>query len=155
MNEEYESHLKSIVLRLGGLHTETSYLGTIGHPMQNTGLNEAFEIVYGDNAVRQEICGKEVARAHRGHFLLDTALNILLLSDSLQLPLPISLNDCSTISNDTDTSFDPEDIPTGNVMLETETDVTQEEHSDSTSTLNPDGAIIKKSQTIIRQDVLR
>ena len=46
MNEENESHLKSIVLRLGGLHTAMSYLGTmVGHPMQNTGLNEALEIV--------------------------------------------------------------------------------------------------------------
>ena len=46
MNEENESHLKSIVLRLGGLHTAMSYLGTmVGHRMQNTGLNEALEIV--------------------------------------------------------------------------------------------------------------
>ena len=151
MNEENESHLKSIVLRLGGFHTEMSYLGTIGHLMQNTGLNEAFEIVYGGNTVRQMICGKAVARAHRDHFLLDAALNILILLDALQPPLPMSLNDSSTISNDTDTSFDPKDLSTGNVKLETETDVTQEEHSDSTSTLNSDSEII----TIIRQVVLR
>ena len=124
MNEENESHLKSIVLRLGGFHTEMSYLCTIGHLMQNTGLNEALEIVYGGNTVRQMICGN---------------------------PLPMILNDSSTISNDTDTSFDPKDLSTRNVKLETETDVTQEEHSDSTSTLNSDSEII----TIIRQVVLR
>ena len=73
--------------------------------MQNTGLNEALEIVYGGNTVRQMLCGKAVARARRGHFFLDAALNILLLSDALQVPLPISLNDCSTIPNDTDTGL--------------------------------------------------
>ena len=60
MNEENESHLKSIVLRLGGLHTEISYLGIIGHLMQNSGLNEESEIAHG-NTVRQMICGKAVA----------------------------------------------------------------------------------------------
>ena len=53
MNEENESHLKSILLRLGGLHTDISHLGTIDHLMQNTGLNEALKIVYGGNTVRQ------------------------------------------------------------------------------------------------------
>ena len=114
--------------------------------MQNTGLNEALEMVYGGNKVRQIICGKAEARARRGHFLLAAALNIIFLSDALQLLLPKSLNDCSTISIDTDTSFDPEDIPTGNVMLETETDVTQEEHTDSTSTLNSESEIIIKAK---------
>ena len=62
MNEENESHLKSsIVLRLGGLHTEISYFGSIGHLMQNTCLYEALKIVYGGNTVRQVICGKAVA----------------------------------------------------------------------------------------------
>ena len=32
---------------------QMSYLGTIGHLMQNTGLNEALKIVYGGNTVRQ------------------------------------------------------------------------------------------------------
>ena len=156
MNGENESHLKSIVLSLGGLHTEMSYIGTIGHLMQNTCLNEVFKIVYGGNTVRQMICGntgKAVAQARRGHFLLDAALNILPLSDVLQLPLPISLNECSTIAKDTDTSFDPEDIPTGNVMLETETDVTQEEHSDSSSTINTGSEIkIKAKQSLDKLD---
>ena len=55
----------------------------------------------------------------------------------------MSLTDCSTISNDTDTSFDAEDIPTGNVKLETETDVTQK---DSTPTLNSYSEIIIKAK---------
>ena len=62
MNEENESHLKSIVLRLGSLHTEMSYLGIIGHIMQNSGPNEALEIAHG-NTVRQMICGKAVAHS--------------------------------------------------------------------------------------------
>ena len=72
------------------------------------------------------ICGKAVSRACRGLFLLD-ALNIIFFSDALQLRLLMSLNDCSKISNDTDTLFNPKDIPTGKVTLKTETDVTQVE----------------------------
>ena len=157
MNEANESHLRSIVSRLGGFHTEMSYLGTIGHPMQNTGLNEAIEIVYGGNTVRQMICGKAVAQARRGHFLLDAALNILLLSDAFQLPLLMSLNDCSTIPKDTDTSLDPEDIPTGNVMLETETETDVNVWRTLWQYFNNKlwQWNYNKSQTIFRQVVLR
>ena len=74
---------------------EPSYRNQL--PWHHRSPNEALEIVYGGNTVRQIICGKVVARARRGHFLLDAAPKIRLLSDALQLPL----NDCSTISNDT------------------------------------------------------
>ena len=121
MNEENESHLKSIVLRLEVLHTERSHIGTIGHLMQNTGLNETLKIANWGNTVRRMFSGKAVTRARRGNFLLDAALNIL-LSDVLQVPLLMS---CSTISNDTDTS---------------------KEHSDSTSTINSASKIIIKAK---------
>ena len=124
MNEENESHLKSIVLRLEVLHTERSHIGIIGHLMQNTGLNETLKIANGGNTVRRMFSGKAVTRAGRDKFLLDAALNIL-LSDVLQVPLLMSLNDCSTISNDTDTS---------------------KEHSDSTSTINSASKIIIKAK---------
>ena len=45
-NEPDNSALKSIVLRLGGFHTEMSFLGSIGNIMNNTGLSELLESVY-------------------------------------------------------------------------------------------------------------
>jgi len=87
-NEPQDSHLKSVVLRIGGLHTEMSYLGCIGRLMENSGLSEALEVVYGSNAVTHMLSGKAVARARRGHFLVDAALNIILIADAFQVPLP-------------------------------------------------------------------
>jgi len=56
--------------------------------MENSGLSEALEVVYGSNAVTHMLRGKAVARARRGHFLVDAALNIILIADVLQVPLP-------------------------------------------------------------------
>ena len=87
-NEPQDSNLKSVVLGSGGLHTEMSYLGCIGCLMENSGLSEALEVVYGSNAVKHMLSGKAVARARRDHFLVDAALNIILIADALQVPLP-------------------------------------------------------------------
>ena len=62
------SDLQNIVLRLGGFHTELSFLGSIGHLMQGSGLVELLETVYASNAVVLMLNGKVVARGFRGHF---------------------------------------------------------------------------------------
>ncbi|CAC5426682.1 unnamed protein product [Mytilus coruscus] len=49
-NEKTESDLKQIVLRLGGFHTEMSFLGSIGRLMTGSGLHEVLETVYASNA---------------------------------------------------------------------------------------------------------
>ena len=49
-NEPDDSALKSD-LRLGGFHTEMSFLGSIGNIMNNTGLSELLESVYASAAV--------------------------------------------------------------------------------------------------------
>jgi len=67
-NEPQDSHLKSVVLRIGGLHTEMSYLGCIGRLLENSGLSEALEVVYDSNAGTHILTGKTLARARRGHF---------------------------------------------------------------------------------------
>ncbi|MES9884095.1 MAG: hypothetical protein ABW185_24890, partial [Sedimenticola sp.] len=46
-----DSEIRYIVLRLGGFHTEISFLGTIGHLMAGTGLRELLECVYASNTV--------------------------------------------------------------------------------------------------------
>jgi len=77
--EEPSSPLKKLVLRLGGFHTQMSYLGCIGYLMAGSGLSEALETVYASNAVSHMMSGKAVQRAIRGHILIENALTILLL----------------------------------------------------------------------------
>ena len=78
-NEPEQSHLKSIVLRLGGLHIQMSFLGCIGIWWRVL-VYDVLELVYAKNAVGHMLSGKAIARAMRGHFLLDAALNALLVS---------------------------------------------------------------------------
>lgn len=85
-----ESLLKRIVLLLGGLHTNMSYCGAIGKIMEGSGLKEFLAQIYAEGSVDQMLLGKAIARALRGHFLLDSALNAYILSQALDLPLPIS-----------------------------------------------------------------
>ncbi|CAC5403501.1 unnamed protein product [Mytilus coruscus] len=79
-NEHPNSQLKSVVLRLGAFHTEMSFLGCIGHIMRSSGLQEILELIYAQNAVTHMLSGKAVARAIRGHMLVDTAIHSLLVS---------------------------------------------------------------------------
>ena len=45
-SEPLDSDLRRIVLRLGGFHTEMSFLGCIGHLMASSGLQELLELIY-------------------------------------------------------------------------------------------------------------
>lgn len=56
-NEPQESALKSIVLRLGGLHIEMSFIGCIGHLMASSGLQDVLEVVYAKIAVGRTLSG--------------------------------------------------------------------------------------------------
>ena len=85
--EPLDSELKNIVLRLGGFHLEMSFLGSIGHLMSASGLQHILELVYAPNAVVHMFTGKAIARAVRAHLLVDAALNGLLLSNALGVPL--------------------------------------------------------------------
>ena len=89
-SEPNDSELKSIILRLGGLHTKMSFLGCIGHIMAGSALQEVLELVYAKNAVGHTLTGKAVARVVRGHFLVDAALNILLVCNTFNIPLPVN-----------------------------------------------------------------
>ncbi len=44
-SEPTGSDLKAVVLRLGGLHVEMSFLGCVGHLMAETGLAQVLELV--------------------------------------------------------------------------------------------------------------
>lgn len=56
--------------------------------MEGTGLHDVLSTVYAPNAVNHMLHGKAVLRAVRGHFLVDAALNTLLMSDTFRVPLP-------------------------------------------------------------------
>ena len=63
-----------------------SFLGCIGHLMGGTGLQEAFELVYAENAVVHIFNGKAYSRAVRAHLLRDAALSAILTSGAFDLP---------------------------------------------------------------------
>ena len=51
--------------------------------MQSSGLKEMLTLVYPENTVRHILSGKAVYRAMRGYFLVDAALNILIIKNHL------------------------------------------------------------------------
>ena len=69
----------NIVCHLGRFHTMMSFLGSMGSVMAGSGLTEVIECCYGRNTVIQMLAGKAVKRAVRAHFLVDSALRILML----------------------------------------------------------------------------
>ena len=62
-------HLRPIVLRLGGLHTEMSFVGSVGHLMGGSEIENVLEVVYAENSVPHMLSGKAISRAVRGHWL--------------------------------------------------------------------------------------
>ena len=91
-NEDVHSPLSSIVLRLGGLHTEISFLGAIGFLMQGSGLEDILEVIYPKNTVPHMLSGKDISRAIRGHFSVDSVLNAMLLAKAYNLSIPLQEN---------------------------------------------------------------
>ena len=67
---------------------EMRFLGSIGHLLAGSGIKELFEMIDIPNAVEQIMSGKAIWRAVRAHLLLDVVLNGLLLSKSVDVPLP-------------------------------------------------------------------
>lgn len=62
-------------------------------PGAASGLKEVFENVYASNTMTHMLTGKAFSRVVRGHFLLNTALHILIMSESVGVSisdLPIS-----------------------------------------------------------------
>ena len=65
--EPSTSKTRNIVLRLGGLYMEMSFLDIIGHIMTETGLKILFSVVYAENTVSHMLNGKVIARVIRAH----------------------------------------------------------------------------------------
>ena len=80
------TELNRIVLRLGGLHTCVSSLGSIGHFMSSTGLCEVLETIYGSDTVPHRLSGSSISRAFLGH-LVSGVLYATMISDVYECPL--------------------------------------------------------------------
>ena len=92
-----ESPLRQIILILGGVHTEMSFLGSIGSLMAGTGLKEVMSQVYAEGSVDHMLSGKAVAHAVRAHLLVDSSLNTIATAQMLGIPVPrISYEDSTT-----------------------------------------------------------
>ena len=82
------SPLRSIVLRLDGFHTETSFIGIIGHLMSGSRLHELLETIYANNAVTHMLTGKAVQREFRGLLQVDSSLSAMIVSDEFNVQAP-------------------------------------------------------------------
>ena len=91
-SESSNRDIKDIILRLGGLHTEMSFLGAIGHLMGGSGLQDLLEVIYADTAVSHILTGKAISRAIRGHILVEAVLYAIILSKIYSVPLPFKEN---------------------------------------------------------------
>ena len=87
-SEPPDSDIHTVILYLGGLHTEMSFLGCMGHIMSRSDLRELLEIVYALNSVNHMLSGKAIYRAFRGHMLVDSALNAMLVAKVFNISLP-------------------------------------------------------------------
>ena len=85
--EPQSSDLRELVLRLGGMHMEMSFLGCIDHLMAGSGLKELLEVIYASNAVDNMLTGKAISRAVSGHMLVDAALNAMFIAMASDSPL--------------------------------------------------------------------
>ena len=84
--------------------------------MAGSGLKELLEFIYASKAVEHIPTGKAFSRAECAHLMLDSVLNVLLHSKSLDVPLPKTRDDLQ--QQDVD--------PSGEMALATDGDVHQD-----------------------------
>ena len=64
-----------------------SFLGAIGYLMSYSGLESILETIYAKNSIDHNLSGKIIYRAIRGHIIVDSVLNGLLLSKVFHDPI--------------------------------------------------------------------
>ena len=103
-------------------HIRMSYLGSIGHLMAGTGLQELLEVIFAGNTIAHILSGKGVARAIRGHLLLDSVLHTLLLCNVFETKLYLSC-DNDPVELDTIAGFCDDLVSSKTMMQEVESSV--------------------------------
>ena len=71
--------------KLGGFHTLMSFLGSIGHLMDGSGLTEILDTIYAENTTPHLLSGKAISRAVRGFVIIESALHVLLHREQLSM----------------------------------------------------------------------
>ena len=100
VHESLDIYIKEITLLRGTFHTTMNLLGCIGVIMENSGLTNVLEQIYGVNTVQHMLSGKAYSRALRGHLIVDTSLNTLIARDKLDTRKVISyLQEINPFSN--------------------------------------------------------
>ncbi|XP_043279745.1 uncharacterized protein [Venturia canescens] len=77
-----EGELDDVVVRLGGFHLLMSYLGSIGHIMDGSGLEDVWAVAYAPASVKKMLTGHAYARAIRAHILTFTALGMMICRET-------------------------------------------------------------------------
>ena len=75
------------VCRLRGFHLLMSFLGSIGKVMECSAISELFQVVYSSATAVHMMSGKAYARALPAHFLVQSALELIIF----QFISPLSL----------------------------------------------------------------
>ena len=84
-----------------------SFIGSIGHLMAGSGLQELLETIYADNAVSHMLTGKAIQRAFRGLILVDSAISAMLVSDEFNVKAPCiaSAQDITEMEDESSTAL--------------------------------------------------
>lgn len=71
--------IHNVVLRLGGMHMQMSFLGCICFVLKQSILNEVLENIYVSDTIKQMMMGKFVLRAVPGHMIVYCSTNLKLV----------------------------------------------------------------------------
>ena len=74
-----------MVMKLGPFYQLMNFLECIGATMNNSGLKDIIETIYGSNTIEHMISGKAISRAIQGH-MIDSFLDGMLLSKAFKMP---------------------------------------------------------------------
>ena len=83
--EPNESSFKNMVLKLGPFQLINS-LGCIGTTMNNSGLSDIVETIYGSTTIELMMSVKAISRAIQCHIIVDLLLDGMLLSKAFKMP---------------------------------------------------------------------
>ena len=76
---------RDIVYLLGGFHTIMSFVSSIGHIMDGSGLRDVFDLIYASNTTPHLLSGKAITRAIRAYIIVESALFTVLNSNILSV----------------------------------------------------------------------
>ena len=88
-----------IILRVGWLHADTSFLGAIGQLIGGAGLQYLLAVIYAVKAVGYILTGNASSQAIHGHILIEAVLYAIILYKIYKVPLPFKEKEGETIRN--------------------------------------------------------